>query len=277
MKKRSLLIKILKVVVLGIFLVYTIFPFYWILITSFKSRQDIFTMPIQYWPKVFTLENYREIFEISNFGRYFMNSLIVSMVGAGGSLLAGLLGGYVLARFQFKGKTNILFLYLLTQMVPGFLILAPLYTLMSKLNLINKLGSLMVAYTAMLIPYCTISLRGFFQRIPESIEEAAMIDGCSRLYALFKVVTPVMLPGIAATYIFTFVQCWNEVFQAIMFIDIEANKTIPVALNSFIMKYDINWGALSAGTVISIIPTIILFGFIQKYMAAGLTDGAIKG
>lgn len=135
----------------------------------------------------------------------------------------------------------------------------------------------MVAYTAMLIPYCTISLRGFFQRIPESIEEAAMIDGCSRLYALFKVVTPVMLPGIAATYIFTFVQCWNEVFQAIMFIDIEANKTIPVALNSFIMKYDINWGALSAGTVISIIPTIILFGFIQKYMAAGLTDGAIKG
>ena len=267
---------IFKIAALGIYLVFTIFPFLWIFITSIKPRKEIFTFPVMYWPSKATLDNYIQIFKISKFDKYLLNSLIVSIVGAGAALFIGILGGYVLARFKFKGKNKILLAYLFTQMIPGFIILAPLYILLSKLGLINRLSALMILYTASLIPYCTVSLRGFFQRIPGSLEEAAMVDGCSRFRALFYIVIPVMLPGIAATYIFAFVQCWNELFQAVMFIDVEYKKTIPVALNSFIMKYDIDWGALSAGTVISILPTIILFAFVQKYITGGLTQGAIK-
>lgn len=266
-----------KIIALFIYLIFSIFPFYWILITSFKPKQDIFTIPIQYWPTNFTLDNYVEIFRISKFGKYFFNSLTVALVGSAATLIIGILGGYVLARFKFRGKNRILMLYLFTQMIPGFIVLAPLYVMMAKFQLINKLAGLMVLYTAMLIPYCTITLRGFFQRIPDSLEEAAMVDGCGRIHSLIRVILPVMLSGIAATFIFLFVQCWNELFLAVMFIDAESKKTIPVALNSFIMKYDINWGALAAGTVVSIIPTIILFAFIQKYITGGMTQGAVKG
>lgn len=167
--------------------------------------------------------------------------------------------------------------FLITQMVPIFIGMAPLYMMMSNMQLINHLFSLMLIYTVMLIPFCTIIMVGFFQKIPNSLEEAAMIDGCSRISALFKVIVPVMLPGIMATFIFAFVQCWNELIMAVMFIDEESVKTIPVAMNSFIKKYDIEWGAMSAGTVLSVIPTMILFAFCQKYLVNGLTQGAVKG
>jgi multiple sugar transport system permease protein len=225
------------------FLVFTIFPLYWIFITSLKPRKDMFTVPLQYWPEHFTLENYTNIFKVANFDVYIFNSLIVSTVSGFFSLIIAMLSGYVLARFRFKGKNQIIFAFFITQMIPLFIALAPLYLLMSKLHLLNRLPSLMLIYTVMMIPFCTIIMKSFFERIPSSLEEAAMIDGCSRIGALLKVViVPVMLPGIAATFIFTFVQCWNELFLAIMFIDVENAKTIPVAMNSFITKFDIDWG-----------------------------------
>ena len=128
-----------------------------------------------------------------------------------------------------------------------------------------------------MIPFSIVTLRGFFQGIPRSIEEAAQIDGCGRLKSLFSVIVPIMLPGIASTFIFAFVNSWNELFCAIMFIDVDKYRTIPVALNSLILKYDIKWGEMAAGTIMSIVPTIVLFSFSQKYMVAGLTQGAVKG
>lgn len=270
-------LRTLKVVFLSIFLAITIFPLYWIIITSFKTQQDIFSLPIQYWPKEFTLDNYIQIFKISHFQTYIFNSFLVSIVASFIVLMISMLGGYVLARFKFKGKGQVMGGFLITQMVPIFIGMAPLYMMMSKMNLINHLFSLMLIYTVMLIPFCTIIMVGFFQRIPSSLEEAAMMDGCSRISALFKVIVPVMLPGIMATFIFAFVQCWNELIMAVMFIDEESVKTIPVAMNSFIKKYDIEWGAMSAGTVLSVIPTMILFAFCQKYLVDGLTQGAVKG
>jgi multiple sugar transport system permease protein len=266
-----------KVIFLGMFLIFKIFPLYWILITSLKPRKDMFTLPLQYWPEHFTLENYINIFKISNFDVYIFNSLIVSTVSGIFSLLIAMLSGYVLARFQFKGKSHVIFAFFITQMIPLFIALAPLYLLMSKLHLLNRLPSLMLIYTVMMIPFCTLIMKSFFERIPSSLEEAAMIDGCSRIGALIKVIIPVMLPGIAATFIFAFVQCWNELFLAIMFIDEENAKTIPVAMNSFITKFDIDWGAMSAATVLSIIPTLILFAFAQKYIVEGMTQGSVKG
>lgn len=277
MTNAGIWLRTLKVVFLSIFLAITIFPLYWIIITSFKTQKDIFSLPIQYWPKEFTLDNYIQIFKISHFQTYIFNSFLVSIVASFIVLIISLLGGYVLARFKFKGKGQVMGGFLITQMVPIFIGMAPLYMMMSNMQLINHLFSLMLIYTVMLIPFCTIIMVGFFQRIPASLEEAAMIDGCSRISALFKVIVPVMLPGIMATLIFAFVQCWNELIMAVMFIDEESVKTIPVAMNSFIKKYDIEWGAMSAATVLSVIPTMILFAFCQKYLVNGLTQGAVKG
>lgn len=268
---------LVKGIFLSLFLLFTVFPLYWIFITSLKASNEMFTIPIHYWPKKITFDNYINIFKISNFGIYIFNSLIVSIIAGFFSLIIATLSGYVLARFEFKGKLQVMFAFFITQMIPLFIGLAPLYLLMTNLQLINRLPSLMIMYTVMMVPFCTVIMKGFFERIPSSLEEAAMMDGCSRISALFKVIIPVMLPGIAATFIFAFVQCWNELFLAIMFIDKEESKTIPVAMNSFITKYDIDWGAMSAATVISVIPTLLLFAFAQRYIVEGMTQGSVKG
>lgn len=269
--------QLFKGIFLSLFLVFTVFPLYWIFITSLKPSNDMFTIPIHYWPKTITFDNYINIFKISNFSVYIFNSLILSVVAGFCSLIIASLSGYVLARFEFKGKPQVMFAFFITQMIPLFIGLASLYLLMSNLQLLNRLPSLMLMYTVMMVPFCTVIMKGFFERIPSSLEEAAMIDGCSRITALFKVIFPVMLPGIAATFIFAFVQCWNELFLAIMFIDKEEAKTIPVAMNAFITKYDIDWGSMSAATVISVIPTLILFAFAQRYIVEGMTQGSVKG
>lgn len=267
----------MKVLFLSLFLIVMVFPLYWITITSLKPSDEIFSIPLQYWPAHITFDNFINIFNISNFHIYIMNSLIVSLTASLVVLMIAVLSAYVLARYHFKGNKQIMYAFFLTQMIPAFIGFAPLYIMMSHFGLLNKLYSLMIVYTAGLIPFCTIMLRGFFQRIPSSLEEAAMIDGCSRLSALLRVILPVMLPGIAATFIFAFVQNWNELFLSIMFIDQESSKTIPVAINGFITKFNIDWGPMSAGAVLSVIPTIIIFAFCQKMIVGGLTQGAEKG
>lgn len=267
----------MKSIYLGLFFLIMVFPLYWIVITSLKPKKEIFSMPIRYWPETITFENYANIFKTSKFHIYIGNSLLVSIVAALIVIFIATLSGYVMARFQFRGHKQIMIAFFSTQMLPGFISLAPLYLLMSNMNLINNRLSLVIMYTVMLIPFSTIMLRGFFQRIPSSLEEAAMIDGCSRLTALIRVIIPVMMPGIASTFIFAFVQNWNELFMAVMFIDDEAMKTLPVAMNSFVMKFDVDWGSMSAGTILSVIPTVILFAFAQRYIVEGLTQGAEKG
>lgn len=273
----KLLGRSIKVLLLGIWLIFMIFPLYWMASTSLKSPDDMYAIPLQYWPANPTWENYSSLFGISKFHIYIGNSLLISLTAAFLVVLIGIPSAYVLSRFTFRGRSQIMMAFFLTQMIPIFIGLSTLYQMMSSLNLLNKQGSLVLMYTVMTIPFCTIMLRGFFQRIPSSLEEAAMIDGNSRLSALFRVIIPVMLPGISATFIFAFVQNWNELFMAIMFIDREESKTIPVAMNSFITKFNIDWGTMSAATMLSAIPTFILFAFGQRYIVAGLTQGAEKG
>lgn len=274
---KQILLRGSKAVSLGIYLLLMAFPLYWIIITSLKPQKDIFSFPLRYWPKTFTFDNYVNIFKISKFHIYIMNSLLVSVLAAGIVVCIAVLSAYVLARFKFRGHKQVMLGFFITQMLPGFVSLAPLYLLMTRLDLINTRFSLVLIYTVGLIPFSTILLKGFFERIPSSLEEAAMIDGCSRLTALLRVIMPVMLNGIVATFIFAFVQNWNELFTAVMFIDDESLKTLPVAMNSFVMKFDIDWGAMSAGTVLSVIPTVILFAIAQRFIVEGLTQGAVKG
>lgn len=265
-----------KAIGLTVWLVITFFPLYWILVTSFKAPGSINRYPLEYWPGEPSLENYASLFQTNNFGVFLGNSALVAVVAAGTATVIALLSAYVLARFQFRGSGAVLVAFLVTQMIPAFIALGPLYAMMANLGLVDNRFGLMLVYVAMCIPFCTIMLRGFFENVPDALEEAAMVDGCSRLGALFRVLVPVMMPGIIAAFIFNFVNCWNELFLSVILINSDQNKTIPAALNGFISTFNIDWGPMAAAAVLAILPTMAMFAFASRWIVEGLTAGAVK-
>ena len=265
-----------KFTILSVWFVFTVFPLYWMALTSIRPVREV-TQKIYYPKSNSTLDSYRTLFSQYAFGTYLFNSLIVAFASAAFVIFVGLLGAYALARYKFKGKQQIMLVFLVTQMIPALIALAPLYLLLSKVGLLNSLVGLTLCYVGGMVPFATIMLRGFLQRIPPELDEAALIDGCNRFTALFRVVFPVALPGIAATFIFAFVQCWNELFLAMILIDSDGNKTFPVAMRSFIGAYYIEWGGLAASVMIGIIPTVVIFALMSKFMISGLTAGIVKG
>ncbi len=277
-KYSKFILDFFKYGVLLLFLVIVMFPFFWMLVTSLKGSQaEIYAFPVQYLPQKPSLVNYISMLWKGNSGRYMSNSLLVSTVAATFASMIGIGAGYILSRFKFRLKSPLLLFYLITQMIPTFIMLPSLYQMLSKHHMLNNIWVMALLYTNMMIPFSVVTLRGFFDGISSTLEEAAWIDGCSYGAALRKIIIPVMKPGIAATFIFAFINSWNELFMAIMFIDKDKYKTIPVGLNALILKYDIKWGEMAAGTVMALIPTILLFSVAQKYMIEGLTAGSVKG
>ncbi|MFR8169990.1 MAG: carbohydrate ABC transporter permease [Marvinbryantia sp.] len=278
MKQKRLIGKVVKFMILGLFLIVVMFPFYWMLVTSLKGSQaEIYAFPVKYLPEKISWVNYVEILWKGNFIVYMRNSLVVSTIAAFFASIIGICAGYVLSRFKFRMKNLLLLFFLITQMVPTFIMLPALYQMLSSLHMTNNIWTMALLYTNMMIPFSVVTLRSFFDGIPNVLEEAAWIDGCGYGQGLVKIIVPLMKPGIAATFIFAFINSWNELFMAIMFIDKDSLKTIPVGLNGLILKYDIKWGEMAAGTILALIPTIILFSFAQKYMIEGLTAGSVKG
>lgn len=275
--KESTVGRVVKFTFLGVWLLFTVFPLYWITVTSLKAPGDIFQFPLAYWPERFSLENYSGLFGTADFGTYLTNSLIVSTVAGATATAISMLSAYVLARFEFRTKSALLMAALVTQMIPSFIALGPLYLLMTDLQLVDNRFGLILVYIAVCIPFCTVMLRGFFENIPDALEEAAMIDGLSRFSALFRVLLPVMRPGIIAAFIFNFVNCWNELFLSVTLMNSDSNKTVPTALNGFISSFNIDWGSMSAAAVLTILPTMLLFAFASRHIVQGLTSGAVKG
>ncbi|MCD9021916.1 carbohydrate ABC transporter permease [Cohnella silvisoli] len=276
-KKQRAPIVIVRFVVLLGYLLMVLAPFYWLFITSLKPKLDILTTNIQYWPKHITFDNYIYLFETSNFHIFFKNSIILSLAtGLFGTCLA-VLGGYAMARFKFRGHKLVIYGLLLTQLIPGVLVLVPTIIMYSKLGLTNTMGGLILFYTVGTIPFSLILMRSFFDRIPMDLEEAALIDGCNKMQSLFKIILPLMLPGVIATFIFAFVGAWNDLLGAVMIISSDSLKTIPVGLNMFIHNYDIDWGVMTAGGIAATVPSLIMFAFMQRFVVNGLTDGAVKG
>lgn len=273
---KKIILRLFKSLALLLYLLFALAPLLWIFITSIKPPEDVYTFPIKYWTEHPTFAAYQYLFEFANFFRYFQNSFVVTFVASIVSTIFALLSGYILARAAFKGKSILILFLFFTQMIPAYLLMIPQFTMFSDLKLINNLMGIIIIYVGMGATFSTIMSKGFFERIPVSLEEAGLIDGCTKLKVLFRITMPLMLPGIAAVFSFSFVNNWNELFTAALFLDSDAKMTIPVTLYSFISKAGIQWNVLSAGIIVALLPTMIIFAFAQKYIVAGLTQGAVK-
>lgn len=277
-RKKKIAAKIARVILLALFLVAAVLPLYWIFITSLKGQEELYAFPLVYFPKHPSFDSYLKLFRISDFGRYFSNSLRLSLMGSLGAMAVAVISGFALSRFTRRRIKSVVELVLyFTQTIPTFIIMVPLFQIFSNLRLMNNLGALGVVYISTVVSFCTIMSKSFFDRIPASLEEAAEIDGCNLFQSITKVVLPITLPGMAAIFCFAFINIWNELFLAVMLINSNSKMTVPVALNSFISKTGISWDIMSAGIVVALIPSMVVFGVGQKYIVAGLTEGGVKG
>ncbi len=257
-------------------LVWTLFPVYWTLNTAFKPEGDIIKSPIQYFPKNFTLDNFVNAWNDVGFSVYFKNSFIIGFGTVLFTLILSVLAGYALARYDFKGKKTVMMILLMTQFIPRSMLIIPLFVMFSNVGLISNPISLILIYSAVQIPFSAILMRGFIAGIPRELEEAAAIDGANRLQIITKVISPLLLPGVVATSVNIFVYSWNEFLLALMLTNNQNKFTLPVGLSFMLGEFNINYGALAAGSVIALVPSVILFIFAQKHLVSGM-GGAVKG
>ena len=256
--------------------VINLIPFLWMFSVSIKPANEPFAIPVRLWPENPTFDNYKSAF-YPEFRRYFLNSIIVSVSTMILSISIGLLAAYGFGRFRFPGARPILILIILAQMFPVATMIIPLYKMMNSLNLINTYPALIMAYLTITLPVSIWMLRGFIQSIPPDLEEAAMVDGCTRLQAFWRLVVPLARPGIAATAVWIAVVTWQEFLFALAFTTTVDMRTIPVGMADFQGQFGIRYGELMASSVMVSMPIIVLFFFLQRYFVAGLTAGATKG
>lgn len=251
-----------------------LFPPMVLFLTSIKTELDALSFPPK-WIFQPTLENYKQIFQLSPFMKYLLNSLIVASLNTGAVLILGSLAAYSLARFRFKGADNIAFWILSVRMMPPVAAIIPIYIIMRNLRLLDTPWSLVITYLTFNLPFAVWLLRSFFREIPREIEESALVDGCSDFSAFRKIALPLAAPGLAATGILTFIFSWNEFLFALI---LTGNKavTLPVGIIGYMKETGINWGYMTAGGVLALIPVIVFTILVQKHLVKGLTMGAVK-
>lgn len=273
---------LIRLALLG-FVIFSLAPFAWMVLSSFMFKSQLLTDPFAL-PPHFTLDNYVRLFTSSNDGigssnfiHAIINSLVVCTITTIIALVIGAVGGYAFARLRFPGRNGLLLFLLAIQFLPSVTVIIPMYMMGRAVHLLDTWWILIFAYTSFALPFALWILRGYFESIPRSLENAARIDGCSRLGAFIKVVLPLSAPGLAATAIFTFLNAWDEFFFALIFTDTYKAKTLPVALSEFTSKHTIDFGLLmSGGVVANILPVVIALS-MQRYIVRGLTAGGVKG
>jgi multiple sugar transport system permease protein len=263
--------------VLAAILAIVFVPMYWILVTSFKTGRQILLSQNVYAPEPFTVENYLYLFEESRFALWFRNSAITATASTLLSLLIGTAGAYALTRLRFAGRRTLGAVVLVTYLVPPGLMFIPLYQTFIRIGYTDSLGTLILAYPTFLVPFVTWLLMGFFRSIPLQLEEAALVDGATRVQALVHVVLPLAAPGLLAAGLFCFTLSWNEFLYALIFIADDSLKTLPVGLSEFVVSDFAFWGQLMAAAALASLPVIVVYIYLHKYMVQGLTAGAVKG
>lgn len=278
MKKKRLIGNLVAYVLLGVLVVYSIFPFVWMALSALKPRQEIRVKVPRFTIDQPTLDNFQRVLFDHGFLTYIRNSLFVSVVACVLALIISIFAGYVFSRFFRRRSvkyTN--FFMLVSQMIPGVLLLVPLYITMRNLGLLESPVSLILAYTTFVIPMCTFMLSSAFDSIPISLEEAAEIDGCSRLQTMRRVVLPVMTPSIVSVGLYAFINAWNEFMFGYIFISKDSLRTLTPAIMLFKGANSIDWGGLMAASVLAVLPVALIFLFLQRFFMAGMMSGAVKG
>lgn len=253
------------------------FPLYWMLISSVKSSPELLASPPTFYPHEWSLRAFRKLFHETNFWTYFLNSIIISGLTTLIVLAFGTVGAYSLTRYRYPGRRHVARLLLLAYMFPPIILMVPLFLFASHLGLTNSRVGLSLTYISFALPYALWILRAFFQSIPIELEHAALIDGGTRFQALLYVVTPLALPGIIATAIFTFILSWNDFLFALVLIGVDELKTLPVGINDFFHMAVVDWGLIMAAGVMVTIPALIFFIAVQHYLIAGWGAGGLKG
>lgn len=270
--KYALLYAVLLVLAAAVLL-----PFYWMVISSFRPPEALFSSKPSLWPSHLALEHYAHVLLRTSFVAQFKNSVIVAIGTTLVCILTGSFAGYSLSRFKFTGAFVVSMVIFLAMMFPATVVLIPLFLVFRTLKLLNTYWGLILAYATFALPFCTWMMKGFFDSIPVELEEAAIVDGCSRAGAMFRVAFPLAAPGVAATAMFGFLLAWNEYLFALTFTTSEDMRTLPVGLTLFSGEYYTNYGALMAASLMVCIPVLAFFLYANRYMIQGLTAGAVKG
>jgi ABC-type glycerol-3-phosphate transport system permease component len=261
---------------LVLFTALALFPFYWLVSSAMKTDPELLHSPPIWVPEHPTLGNFQRLFA-GAFPIWFRNSVVVATSTTVVGLSIAALAAYSFSRFTFRGNRALSTMFLFIQLFPVAVIIIPMFILWTDLKLTNTYWSLIITYLVFGLPISTWLLIGFFNAVPVELEDAAMIDGNSRLGAVVRVTLPLCLPGFAATAIYVFLLAWNEFFFAVTFMNSEKMRTIPVGLTSFFAEHAVDWGGLMSASVLATLPVVVLFGVLSRYFVQGLTSGAVKG
>ena len=258
-------------------------PGLWIILSAFRTNGEILTKPAIWIPQNLTLDNFRAIFGFGEnvigvpVSSFFRNSLVISVTSTFLALLIGMTGGYAFARYRFPGKSTTFLWLMLSRTVPGIALSLPIFILWSRLGIIDTQFGVILVYTAINIPFTVWLTEGFFRQVPNDLNEAAQIDGCTRWQAFWRIEFPLAKSGIASAGIFAFLTSWNEYALASQLTRSTDSKTLPVGLMDFTAQFTIDWAGMCAMAVIIIIPALLLTFLVQKHLIAGLTFGGVKG
>ena len=269
--------KIGLLIVGAIIFVIFIFPLYWMLVTALKTQVEIFQIPTPLWPKDLTFEAFqKQLSASSDTLRGFRNSFIIGLGAMAISTILAIPASYGLARFKCKGKKVIILLFLITQMLPSTLVLTSLYIMFSGAKLLNTYWAPILADATLGIPFSVIILRTYFLSIPKELDEAAKIDGCGHLTAFVKIMLPIAKPGVVVAAVFSFVYAWGDLIYGITFITNPNMRPITSSIYNYVQQYQTLWNSTMAFGIIAILPVVLIFIFMQKYIVSGLTNGAVK-
>ena len=254
-----------------------LFPFLWMIVSSIKELRELYTIPPTWIPENPTLSNYTTVLFSSNIPRYFLNSVVISLGSTALSLALAIFASYGFARFRFRGKAAAQSFVLVGQLLPTAAIIVPLFVTLRWLDLVNTYLGLILVYMIITLPLSVWMLTSYFKAIPVELEEAAIIDGASRMGVLFRITLPLSLPGLVAVTVYAFVTTWNEFIFALCFATDSSVKTLPIGLAEFTTEFNTDWGAVMAASMIMTLPVALLFLSMQRLFIGGLMAGATKG